>query len=62
MNSAYRVAIVGCGEISKVHASAWQNLPELDLIAACDIKLESLASFAKAFWGCAYLQGRENDA
>ena len=49
MNSPYRVALVGCGEISKVHASAWTKLPEIDLIAACDIKLESLASFAKAF-------------
>ena len=49
MNSPYRVAIVGCGEISKVHAGAWRNLPGIDLIAACDIKLESLASFANAF-------------
>ena len=49
MKPTYRVAIAGCGGISKVHASAWKNLPEIDLIAACDIKFESLASFAKAF-------------
>ena len=49
MNSPYRVAIVGCGEISRAHAGAWKNLPEINLIAACDIKLKSLASFANAF-------------
>ncbi len=49
MNSPYRVAMVGCGEISKEHADAWKNLPEIDLAAACDIKFEALASFANAF-------------
>ena len=49
MNSPFRVAMVGCGEISKEHANAWKNLPEIDLVAACDIKFEALASFANAF-------------
>ncbi|MDE0300063.1 MAG: Gfo/Idh/MocA family oxidoreductase [Candidatus Poribacteria bacterium] len=49
MKSTYRVAIIGCGEISKVHASAWKNLPEINLVAACDTKFEALASFANAF-------------
>ncbi len=49
MNSPYRVAMVGCGGISKVHASAWKSLPEINLVAACDIKLESLTSFADTF-------------
>ena len=49
MTSTFRVAMVGCGEISKEHANAWKNLPEIDLVAACDIKFEALASFANAF-------------
>ena len=49
MKSTYRAAMIGCGEISKVHASAWKNLPEIDLVAACDTKFEALASFANAF-------------
>lgn len=49
MKSTYRFAMVGCGEISKVRASAWKNLSEINLVAACDIKFEALASFAKAF-------------
>ena len=49
MKSTYRVAMVGCGEISTGHANAWKNLPEIDLVAACDIKFEALASFANAF-------------
>lgn len=49
MTSTYRAAMVGCGEISKEHANAWKNLPEIDLVAACDKKFEALASFANAF-------------
>ena len=49
MQPTYRVAIVGCGAISSAHTSAWKNLPEINLIAACDTKFEPLASFAKTF-------------
>ena len=49
MKPTYRVAIVGCGAISRAHGNAWKNLPEIDLVGACDVKLEPLASFAKAF-------------
>ena len=49
MKSTYRVAMVGCGGISAVHASAWKKLPKINLIAACDIKFDALAHFANAF-------------
>ena len=32
-----------------MHAKAWKNLPEINLVAACDIKFEALASFANVF-------------
>jgi len=41
--------MIGCGEISKVHASAWKHLPGINLVAACDTNFEALASFANAF-------------
>ena len=49
MKSTYRVAMVGCGGISTAHARAWKKLPEINLIAACDIKFEALERFANAF-------------
>ena len=32
MSEKYKVAIVGCGGISRAHGSASQNLPELTLL------------------------------
>ncbi|MCZ6680980.1 MAG: Gfo/Idh/MocA family oxidoreductase [Candidatus Poribacteria bacterium] len=49
MTQKYKVAIVGCGGISRAHGEAWKNLPEIDLVGACDRKFEPLAEFAKAF-------------
>lgn len=49
MSQTYRVALVGCGGISRAHGAAWQNLPEIDLVGACDVKFETLTSFAKQF-------------
>lgn len=49
MKPTYRVAMIGCGDISKVHASAWKKLPAINLVAACDTKFEALTSFANAF-------------
>ena len=49
MSERYKVAIVGCGGISRAHGNAWKDLPEIDLVGACDVKFEALASFAKQF-------------
>ena len=45
----YRVAIVGCGGISNAHGNAWRNLPEIEIVGACDEKFESLARFATEY-------------
>ena len=49
MAKKYRVAIVGCGGISKAHGNAWRNLPEIEVVGACDEKFESLARFATEY-------------
>ena len=49
MSIRYHLAIVGCGGIAGAHGNAWKDLPELDLIGACDVKAEPLATFAKQF-------------
>ena len=49
MAKKYRVAIVGCGGISHAHGNAWRNLPEIDIVGACDEKFESLKRFATEY-------------
>ena len=49
MSEKYRVAIVGCGGISRAHGSASQNLSEIDFVAACDVKFEAVKNFAEQF-------------
>lgn len=45
----HRVAIVGCGGISQAHGNAWRNLSEIEIVGACDEKLEPLARFATEY-------------
>ena len=45
----YRVAIVGCGGISRAHGNAWRNVPEIEIVGACDEKFEPLERFATEY-------------
>ena len=49
MITKYRVAIVGCGGISHAHGNAWRNIPEIEIVGACDEKFEALSRFASEF-------------
>ena len=49
MSNKYRVAIVGCGGISHAHGNAWRNVPEIEIVGACDEKFESLSRFATEY-------------
>ena len=49
MAKKYRVAIVGCGGISNAHGNAWRNVPEIEIVGACDEKFESLSRFATEY-------------
>ncbi len=47
-----RVAFIGCGGIAtQQHAPAYRKLPQVEIIAACDIVAEKAQSFAQTF-GC----------
>ena len=49
MVKKYRVAIVGCGGISHAHGNAWRNVPEIEIVGACDEKFEALSRFATEY-------------
>jgi predicted dehydrogenase len=41
-----RVAVVGCGKVAGIHASALASLPEAEFVAACDVNAERANAFA----------------
>ena len=49
MSTKYRVAIVGCGGISHAHGNAWRDIPQIEIVGACDEKIDALSHFAKTF-------------
>ena len=46
----FRIAIIGCGGISQAHLRAYQDIPEVEIVAGCDIKQECLDRMNKE-WG-----------
>ena len=44
-----KVAIVGCGGVSHAHGAAWRDLSQIEIVGACDRKIEPLANFAETF-------------
>ncbi len=49
MSKKYRIAIVGCGGISYAHGNAWKQVPEIEIVGACDEKFEALSRFAAEY-------------
>lgn len=45
--SKYRVGIIGCGGISRMHAGWYRNEERTDIVAAADIRLESVEKFGE---------------
>jgi UDP-N-acetyl-2-amino-2-deoxyglucuronate dehydrogenase len=41
-----RVALVGCGKVAQIHATALRSLPAAELVAACDTFPDRAAAFA----------------
>jgi len=39
-----RGAIIGCGYFGRIHLAAWQRMPEVELVAACDLNFELLTN------------------
>ena len=49
-----KVAVVGCGNVSKMHFRALSENPETEIIAVADIKRERADSAAKEYGARAY--------
>jgi predicted dehydrogenase len=41
-----RGAMIGCGFFSQYHLAAWQRIPEVEIVAACDLEYERARRFA----------------
>ena len=46
---SYRSAIVGCGPRGKHHAEVYAEIPNMDLVACCDLDSSRREAFAKVF-------------
>lgn len=44
-----KVAIIGCGNISRVHAWALQNMEQAELVAVCDVDIEKAHAILREF-------------
>lgn len=49
MGRTYRVAIIGCGGISRRHARGFRDQPGCELVAGADVKTENAAKLAAEF-------------
>ena len=50
MGDVHKLAIVGCGGHARYNlAPLWQDIPEVEPVAACDVNAEAVADFARAF-------------
>lgn len=44
-----KIGIVGCGFWAQYQAAAWHEIPEVEIISACDASLEKVKAFAAKF-------------
>lgn len=54
-----RTALLGCGKVGQIHATALKELPESELVAVCDANAERAAAFAERFGGRAFTDVQE---
>src|SRR5579871_6834573 len=47
--SRLKTAIVGCGKVSGTHALAYQELPQSEFVAVCDVAPDRAQAFAAKF-------------
>jgi D-apiose dehydrogenase len=55
----YRFAVIGTGFFAQNHLHAWAEMPEVELVAVCDIDPQRVAAAATEFGATAYLDARE---
>ena len=54
MSRPYRFALIGCGFFAQNHLQAWAEMPDVELVATCDINPDSAAAAAGTFGGTPY--------
>ncbi|HYI93194.1 MAG TPA: Gfo/Idh/MocA family oxidoreductase [Bryobacteraceae bacterium] len=54
MSRKLRTAILGCGKVAHLHASALVTLDESNLVAVCDVNLERAKAFATQYRAAAF--------
>lgn len=59
MSARYRYALIGTGFFAQNHLHAWAEMPEVELVAVCDVDEERLAAAAAQFGGTPYTDARE---
>jgi predicted dehydrogenase len=55
----YRFALIGCGFFAQNHLHAWSEIPEVELVAVCDIDPERARLAAERFGGTPYTDAAE---
>ncbi|MDP2905984.1 MAG: Gfo/Idh/MocA family oxidoreductase [Candidatus Omnitrophota bacterium] len=55
----WRVGLIGCGRISKIHTSVYPALSSVELVAVCDIIEDRARSYADKFGCPAYLDYKQ---
>ena len=59
MRPPYRFAMIGTGFFAQNHLHAWTQMPEVELVATCDIDLAKAEAAAEQFGGRAYTNARD---
>ena len=59
MSRPYRFAVIGTGFFAQNHLHAWAEIPEVELVAVCDVDADRVAAAARDFGGRAYTDARE---
>lgn len=53
MRERLRGAIIGCGFFGQIQVEAWRRIPEVELVAACDLAIERARKCAPVAYSCA---------
>ena len=59
MSRPYRFGMIGTGFFAQNHLHAWAQIPEVELVATCDIDPDKARAAAEQFGGRAYADARE---
>ena len=54
-----KVGLIGCGDIGKAHLEAWQEIPDAQLVAICDVDRERMEQVAVTYGIEGYLSSTD---